>query len=751
MTNRSQTNLSADRKALLEAANQASSHVSALHIAFMALCSYILVIVFGTTDLDLLIGKGIKLPVVDVEVPIVAFYGTAPTLVVIVHFNLLLQLQLLSHKLHAFEEAASKASGICKLVDGSRMVTSSRSDRDLLHIFPYSHYLVGQPGSFIQQCLGLVVGITILVLPLITLLALQLRFLAYQSPVVTWTQRIGVWADVAAVVALWPVVMDRGDQWLGYHRRIWTTMMQRKTVALYWLSLSLVGALAFFTQMEILLGAAVAGAIATLLSVFLLKAVLFIARQTRFHSNPSGHRRPFVVPPVQGMLAYMFVAIIGLVTPLAFFIKGEALETYVLRGSRFVDDSLISSLRTLRFNGQLWKVQLEVERTLSSIGKNVFESWNQFRFISIPQHILSGRPTSAVSAAKSGIAQGTDEFNALTSLDRIHLSDRNLQGADFTLAILIEVDLRRAHLEGAEFWGSQLYGVDLTDAHLDEANFRRARLVGETILSGAHFKKTNLKDAIMPGISLRFAGIGNEADLGFTDLTGADLRDAHLENCALNAADLMGANLANAKLNGAYLKFADLRGADLHGADLQGANLNDTKLEGADFREAKLYGASFVDSDTALVDLRGAQWTRADRQEAQRAGDNAKSDAAKGQILTASPDSQEASVPVPLAFKSCLVSDTANHEFPCDRYWKPGELVSYQEQLYKTFEGLACRATPIARSLLFFDKTESVADEMKSARTGFPQHMAALLADPWCEGLRGLTALEKEKLHSLKR
>src|SRR5258706_5634246 len=93
----------ADAKLLLDSANQASTQAAVLHVAFMALCAYVLIIVFGTKDIDLLIGKGVKLPLVDVEVPIVGFYTFAPYLVVLVHFNLLLQLLLLSRKLNNFD------------------------------------------------------------------------------------------------------------------------------------------------------------------------------------------------------------------------------------------------------------------------------------------------------------------------------------------------------------------------------------------------------------------------------------------------------------------------------------------------------------------------------------------------------------------------------------------------------------------------------------------------------------------------
>jgi hypothetical protein len=168
---------SEDADALLDTANSASQHVAVLHVAFMALCAYVLVIVFGTTDMDLLIGKGVKLPVVDVTVPIVGFYAFAPYLVVLVHFNLLLQLQLLSRQLYNFDTAVAKEE---ERLGGLR---------DRLHIFPYTYYLVGRPGPIVRRLLGIVVGITLLVLPLATLLVLQLRFLAYQDQAVTWAQR----------------------------------------------------------------------------------------------------------------------------------------------------------------------------------------------------------------------------------------------------------------------------------------------------------------------------------------------------------------------------------------------------------------------------------------------------------------------------------------------------------------------------------------------------------------------------------
>jgi hypothetical protein len=200
-----------DAKALLDAANRASEKVAALHIAFLAVCTYVVVIVFSTTDVDLLIGKGVKLPVVAVDVPIVGFYATAPYLLVLFHFNLLLELQLLSRKLYAFDRAAPQQAGIGGL-------------RDQLNIFPYNYYLVGQTSRLV----GFFVAVLVLLLPLAALLTLQARFLAYQSEAVTWAQRAAIWLDVGIIAVLWPVIMDREGSWGAFMKRIWDNVKQRR-------------------------------------------------------------------------------------------------------------------------------------------------------------------------------------------------------------------------------------------------------------------------------------------------------------------------------------------------------------------------------------------------------------------------------------------------------------------------------------------------------------------------------------------
>ena len=76
-------------------------------------------------------------------------------------------------------------------------------------------------------------------------------------------------------------------------------------------------------------------------------------------------------------------------------------------------------------------------------------------------------------------------------------------------------------------------------------------------------------------------------DLDGANLSGADLRAAHMIG-----VNLIGAYMRRANLSGATLRETDLRGAKLQGADLREADLSDTNLYGARLQEADLSNAN---------------------------------------------------------------------------------------------------------------------------------------------------------------
>ncbi len=140
--------------------------------------------------------------------------------------------------------------------------------------------------------------------------------------------------------------------------------------------------------------------------------------------------------------------------------------------------------------------------------------------------------------------------------------------------------LRRNPIRGnqADLRYADLNGADLSDAELAHADFTGAELQGAD-LSGADLELACLSNADLSGANLARANLSG-ADLSKADLTRADLSGANLTDAGLCRADLSGANLAHANLSG----------TDLDGADLTGTRLRTAKLWHALFEKVIVKG-----------------------------------------------------------------------------------------------------------------------------------------------------------------
>ncbi|MER5468927.1 pentapeptide repeat-containing protein [Streptomyces sp. NPDC002685] len=183
---------------------------------------------------------------------------------------------------------------------------------------------------------------------------------------------------------------------------------------------------------------------------------------------------------------------------------------------------------------------------------------------------------------------------------------------------LYRVDLSSVDLRGLE------REVGLTEGGMPRrSNFRFANFTGADLrdaglenfdLSGASLDNANMSGVKLPNAVLRHAFLGGanltDAHLGAADMTGADLGGANLHNAHLSRAEETnetgeadsGANLTRAFLIGANLSTADLRGVILVHADL-----TDADLAGADLRSADLTGADLSNADLSNADLTGAK------------------------------------------------------------------------------------------------------------------------------------------------
>jgi uncharacterized protein YjbI with pentapeptide repeats len=118
---------------------------------------------------------------------------------------------------------------------------------------------------------------------------------------------------------------------------------------------------------------------------------------------------------------------------------------------------------------------------------------------------------------------------------------------------------------------TDLRGADLAGAHLEEASLRGAHL------EGADLRQAHLEGAKFLGAHIERAQLWEahleRAFLAEARLEGAYLKHAHLENAILWIAHLEEAFLMGAHMQGAYLGEAHLEGAILGGAHLEGADL----------------------------------------------------------------------------------------------------------------------------------------------------------------------------------
>lgn len=556
----SQTNgePSAHIEKLLEAANSASQTVAALHVAFMAFVTYLGVIVWGTTHDDLLRISPVKLPILDVELPLTTFYSFVPWMVVLLHFNLLMQLELLSCKLWNLD---------CGLPD----TPAGQQVRDRLFIFPFTHLIVGRSGVWlIRWLLSLVVGITVIALPLLMLLAAQIRFLPFHDEAITWSQRIAVWVDAVMLITLWPLIaspQDRAREWwrnFGFRLFGYWPAWLRYLSALGWNRL---------TRSIQRRGPNLSGREIT-------------PRPTlQPGSEPKGMIFLLVSVPVI-VLTSVIAVIPGSITVQTYYApkndKPEAAPNYF-------EDWLIRRVPEAWLSVSAHKYDVVSCTSLAAAEKSDADilqvmlgpcSWFNLGFFSrnldlrearlVPKDVSLSLLTRAIDPDRRVRDAAFKEF------DGLNLQNRDLRFANLFGAVLPKADLRHVQLQGAVLLKAKLQGV-----------------IG--------WDKTQLQGAILGGTQLQSAGLIE------ADLQGADLRGANLQGAALGWAKLQGADLRGADLQGADLNGAKLQGADLRGAKLQGANLRETNFQGANLVFAKLQG-----SDLALAQLQAAELREAE-------------------------------------------------------------------------------------------------------------------------------------------
>ena len=94
-----------DLEPFQKAVNEAAARASGLWFGYIALLAYTFITVGAVTQRDLLLERPVKLPALNVDLPLVGFFTVAPIFFLINHFYLLLQLVGLGRRIREFNDA----------------------------------------------------------------------------------------------------------------------------------------------------------------------------------------------------------------------------------------------------------------------------------------------------------------------------------------------------------------------------------------------------------------------------------------------------------------------------------------------------------------------------------------------------------------------------------------------------------------------------------------------------------------------
>jgi uncharacterized protein YjbI with pentapeptide repeats len=493
-----------DVAALERSLNDSAARVSTIWISYLIFALYLFIATGTATHSQLFLGDPLKLPVLNIDLPLYWFFILAPILFVLFHLYVLLQVLLLGRTAVAYNDTVNQA---VKPPRENALVRQRLANTLFAQIF------AGSPREregWLGWLLKAMAWITLALAPIYVVLAFQFVFLPYHSHLVTWTHRLLLLVELTAAFLLWPLVLDarRDFNWYRLRRRV------ARTAA--------------------------------------IPVKLLSAKDQR---RQEWHRLRLQRIPVA--ICMLFVAIslslasfpgephINLLTGNSLFAVqchrwfSDKFDRLVLPGVDVAADEKVD----------------KIEKATASKGQEPFkgERTRSFRGRDLNCGIFDGANLRLTDFVQAGL-QGADLSEA--RLQGADLSNAELQDARLFFTELRGASLELAQLQRAFLLGAQLQGANLSEAKLSGASLTSARLQGaglhSAVLQGAQLGKARLEAADLRGAYLQ------GAQLWGTWLLGADLSEAGLEGADLKGAHLQGADLGRAKLQGTELQDSEL-------------------------------------------------------------------------------------------------------------------------------------------------------------------------------------------------
>jgi hypothetical protein len=217
-----------DLDEIKKAVDDAASVGGGLWLSYLFVLFYLAIAAGAVTHADLFLENPVKLPFLNVELPLLAFFFLAPILFLFVHAYTLVHLVFLTDKARRFDEALSTQIGddsIAAADSNDSRIAAIAGLRGQLPSNIFIQFLAGprdrRAGSF-GWLLRLIAWSTLAVAPILLLLLFQLQFLPFHLSWITWTHRLALVADLILIWWLWRKILLGRDSVAPRPLAVWS-------------------------------------------------------------------------------------------------------------------------------------------------------------------------------------------------------------------------------------------------------------------------------------------------------------------------------------------------------------------------------------------------------------------------------------------------------------------------------------------------------------------------------------------------
>jgi uncharacterized protein YjbI with pentapeptide repeats len=482
-----------DLDAVRKSVEDAASVTTGLWLSYLFVLVYIGIAAGAVKHQDLFLENPVKLPFLsDVPLPLAAFFILAPIVFIVSHAYILVHFVMLADKVGVFNEELK-----IQLGDATETKECLRW-RLPANIFVQ---ILAGPARLSKGKIGIlsniIARISLVTGPILLLLLIQVQFLPFHSQGITWLHRGCVLLDVVLLWALWPTVVDRGNQntWLRPWRHI-----------------------------SFALGSSAAVGIA-------FTAATFPGEWLDEHIGNKQWIGPNVVtawlgahdlqePPHPITTSFHDLLFNGQYDPKRQSRTSPFSNTLVLPGFDALEATKIDETK-------LASVKQTISRKNGHFENAIFRGAN-LRKVNLENAYLQG------AVFYQANLQDARLYNA--NLKGAGLYQAKLQGASLDSAQLQGASLESAQLQGAWLGYAQLQGASLQGAQLQGAAIPHAHLQGAS-LNGAQLQGASLKDTQLQGADFHFPPELHHPKtiLAGTDLSGAAVWRANFNDTTLTA------------------------------------------------------------------------------------------------------------------------------------------------------------------------------------------------------------------------